>query len=172
VITLVVVKAMKIAVALLIVSDRVCAGVMEDRSGPEAEDALRSFADVVDKGCVPDDYAEIRSRLIGWCERGIDVILTIGGTGLSPRDVTPEATRSVIEREVPALSWALLFNGLISTPRAALSRALAGVRGRTLIINLPGSPSAVRSSIEYLQGILPHAVSVIRGAGREEHQAG
>ena len=120
---------------------------------------------------VPDDYAQIRSRLIEWCDREVDLIFTIGGTGLSPRDVTPEATRSVIEREAPGLSCALLLNGLIETPRAMLSRAVAGVRGRTLIINLPGSPSAVRGAIAYLKDVLPHAIEVMQGQGREDHTA-
>jgi len=160
---------MKIKAALLIASDRISAGLAEDRSGREGRVALQSFADVVETVVVPDDYAQIRSRLLQWCESGIDLILTIGGTGLSPRDVTPEATRSVIDREAPGLSMALLFNGLISTPRAMLSRAVAGVRGGSLIINLPGSPSAVRGSIEYLKQVLPHALDVIRGVTHQDH---
>ncbi len=163
---------MAIRAAVLVVSDRISAGLMEDRSGEEAAAALKAFAEVAHKDVVADDYAEIRRCLINWCEDGMDLILTIGGTGLSPRDVTPEATRSLVEREAPGLAWALLFNGLLSTPRAMLSRAVVGVRSRTLIINLPGSPSAVRESIEYLQDVLPHAIEIIRGEGRESHETG
>jgi len=162
----------KIRAALLIVSDRISAGMAEDSSGTEASAALQPLAEVVETSVVPDDYAQIRSRLLQWSEAGIEVVFTIGGTGLSPRDVTPEATRSVIERELPGLSFALLFNGLLSTPMAVLSRAVAGVRGGSLIINLPGSPSAVRGSIEYLRDVLPHAVEVIQGGGRQEHETG
>ena len=161
---------MQIRAAVLVVSDRISAGVKEDQSGEQAVAELKGFADVAGKDVVPDDYAEIRRRMLKWCEEGMDLVFTIGGTGLSPRDVTPEATRSILEREVPGLISALLLNGLLSTPRAMLSRAVAGVRGRTLIINLPGSPSAVQGSIEYLQAVLPHAIETIRGEGRESHE--
>lgn len=160
---------MKINAAVLIASDRISAGLKQDESGQEAKAALLSFAEVVETSVVPDDYDQIRSRLIEWCDRDIDLIFTIGGTGLSPRDVTPEATRSVIDREAPGLSMALLVNGLSSTRRAMLSRAVAGVRGRSLIINLPGSPAAVRESIEFLKDVLPHAIELIHGVGRENH---
>jgi len=160
---------MEIRTALLVVSDSVSAGLEEDRSGEQAAAALEAFARVEARDVVADDYAEIRRRLLEWCDGGMELVFTIGGTGLGPRDVTPEATRSVVEREVPGLTSALLLNGLLSTPRAMLSRGVAGVRGRTLIINLPGSPGAVRESIEYLGGVLPHAIEMIRGGGWESH---
>ena len=160
---------MKIRAALLIVSDRISAGLKADRSGEEASAALQTFAEVVEKSVVADEYAEIRRRLLEWCDGGIDLIFTIGGTGFSPRDVTPEATRSVIEREASGVSLGLLFHGLSHTPRAMLSRAVAGIRGRSLIINLPGSPSAVRESIEYLEGILPHALEMMAGRPHDDN---
>lgn len=154
---------MTIKAGVLVVSDRVSRGEKEDRSGEAAVEALQEFCNVVCQDVVPDDYAEIRSLLIQWCENDVDVIITSGGTGFSPRDITPEATRSVIEREARGIASSLLFNGLIDTPKAMLSRAVAGVRGEVLIINMPGSPSAVRSGIEYLKDVLPHAVEVIKG---------
>ncbi len=154
---------MTIKAGVLVVSDRVSRGEEQDKSGEAAVEALQDFCDVVCQEVVSDDYAEIRTQLLELCAGEVDVIITSGGTGLSPRDVTPEATRSVIEREAPGIAYSLLFNGLIDTPRAMLSRAVSGVRGQTLIINLPGSPSAVRHGIEYLQDVLPHAVEVIKG---------
>jgi molybdopterin adenylyltransferase len=159
---------MGIRAGVLVVSDRVSAGLMEDRSGAEAAAALAAFAEVAEIGVVADDFETIRQRLLEWCGKGLDVIFTVGGTGFSPRDVTPEATRSVIEREAAGLITALVVNGLAGTPRAALSRAAAGLRGRTLIVNLPGSRSAVRESISYLSGVLAHAVEMMRGGGHGE----
>ena len=156
--------------AVLVASDRVAAGEMEDRSGAEAAAALGAFAEVTDTAVVPDERDKISAQLRKWCDAGIDVIVTVGGTGFSPRDVTPEATRAVIDREAPGLAAALLVEGLRITPRAALSRAVAGLRGRTLIINLPGSLSAVRESIAFLRGLLPHAVEMMAGGGHEDEK--
>jgi molybdenum cofactor synthesis domain-containing protein len=152
---------------VLVASDRCSAGKREDESGPAACRALACFTEVVEKVVVPDDYARIRAQLLDWCGRGLDVIVTVGGTGLSPRDVTPEATRSVIDKEVPAITQALLVQGLQQTPKAMLSRAAAGTRATSLIVNLPGSPRAVESGIEYLRESLPHAVEVLRGEANE-----
>lgn len=157
----------KITSAVLIVSDRSAAGIREDLSGPAAMDALHTWTSVHEKIVVPDDYTEIRDQLSRWCREGVDLILTSGGTGFSPRDVTPEATRSVIEKEAPGITQALLLQGLEDTPKAMLSRAVAGIRDRTLIINLPGNPDAVVSGINYLKEALPHAVEVIRGEAEE-----
>ncbi len=154
---------MRPRIALLVVSDRVAAGRMDDESGPEAALALGAAGHVVRTQVVPDDLIAIRDRLLEWCKGGVDVILTLGGTGFSPRDVTPEATRAVIQREAPGLMTALVAKGLSNTPRAALSRAVAGLRGQTLIINLPGSPRAVRESMEILRELLPHAVEMMQG---------
>ncbi len=124
--------------------------------------------DVVEMTVVPDERDQIREILIAWCdEKKLDVILTLGGTGLGPRDVTPEATRDVLERELPALITALLVEGLVSTKRAVLSRAVAGARGHTLIVNLPGSPKAVRQYITYLLDVLPHAAKMLDGGNHE-----
>lgn len=157
-----------IRAGVLVVSDRASKGEMEDRSGPAARAALADFARIVESDIVPDDYARIRERLIEWSDGRLDIILTLGGTGLSPRDLTPEATRSVLDRELPGLVFALLAEGLSATPRAALSRAVAGQRGATLIVNLPGSPAAVTQYVRFLRSVLPHAVSMMRGAGHEE----
>jgi len=160
---------MKLRAGLLVPSDRISAGLREDRSGKEAAAALEPIARVEKFEVVPDDQGEIRSRLIEWADGGLDVIFTLGGTGLGPRDVTPEATRSVLERELPALTTALLVHGLAGTCRAMLSRAVAGVRGQCLIVNLPGNPSAVRELIEYLLEVLPHAIEMIHG-GDHQHE--
>ena len=158
---------MALRAAILVVSDRVSAGTMEDKSGPAAEAALSGLAEVVEKAVVPDERGQIEETLRSWCDGRADVIFTLGGTGFSPRDVTPEATRAVIEREAPGLVVGLVANGLSKTPRAVLSRAIAGLCGRTLVINLPGSVSAVRESIAYLSGVLPHAVEMMAGGGHE-----
>ena len=158
---------MKIESAVLVVSDRVSRGEREDRSGPAAREVLEEFTDVADLAVVPDSYTQIRSRLLEWSAERIDAVFTLGGTGLSPRDITPEATESVIEKKIPAMTTALLFNGLRDTPKAMLTRGVAGVRGRTLIVNLPGNPDAVRGGLEYLQEVLPHAVEVLQGRANE-----
>lgn len=154
---------MMIRAAILVTSDRISEGVEQDRSGRAAADALAGVAEVVELRVVPDDFERIAESLRQWSDSGVDLILTIGGTGLGPRDVTPEATRSVLAREAPGISTALLVRGLRATARAMLSRAAAGVRGNTLIVNLPGSTSAVRESLECLLPALPHALEVIRG---------
>jgi len=158
---------MKIESAVLVVSDRASRGEREDRSGPAAREVLQEFTDVTDLAVVPDSYTQIRSRLLEWSAERIDAVFTLGGTGLSPRDITPEATESVIEKKIPAMTTALLFNGLMDTPKAMLTRGVAGVRGRTLIVNLPGNPDAVRAGLEYLQDVLPHAVEVLQGRANE-----
>jgi molybdenum cofactor synthesis domain-containing protein len=154
---------MQIRAAILVTSDRIARGLEQDRSGEAAAELLAEVADVAEVRVVPDDPDEIVRALREWCGEGMDLVLTVGGTGLSPRDVTPEATRSVLERETPGISAALLFQGLAFTPRAMLSRAASGVCGKTLIINLPGSTSAVQQSIPYLLQVLTHALETIRG---------
>jgi len=158
----------KIQIGILVLSDRASAGVYEDESGPEAIEALKGVGDVAEKEVIPDDSSRIREILIDWSDkRRLDVIFTLGGTGFSARDVTPEATRLVLDRETPGITTALLLNGLEKTKRAMLSRAASGLRGHTLIVNLPGKPSAVRESIEYLRDVLPHAVGMAHGGDHE-----
>jgi len=158
---------MKLKAALLVTSDRVSRGEAEDESGEAARELLAPVAEVVEKRVVPDEAEAIRRVLMEWSDAGLDVVLTIGGTGLSPRDVTAEVTRSVIEKEAGGIRTALLVRGLQSTPRAMLSGATAGVRGRTLIVNLPGSRSAVREYVELLVEVLPHAAEMMRGETHE-----
>ncbi len=122
----------------------------------------------VDYQIVPDEQALIRAKLRLWADSGtVDLILTTGGTGLAPRDRTPEATREVIEREVPGLAELMRFSGVQKTRKAALSRGVCGVRQRTLIVNLPGSPKGAKESLEAVLDILPHAVDTITGERRE-----
>lgn len=163
---------MKILVGILTVSDRCAAGARADASGP----ALKRLADeqgweVVEYSVVPDETALIEEVLLDWCDRrGLDVILTTGGTGLGPRDVTPEATRRVLERELPGLPERMRLRHAQSSPRACLSRAVAGSRGRSLILNLPGSPRGARESLCAVLEVLPHAAQMLAGGGHEEER--
>ncbi len=155
----------KMRVAILTVSDRAAAGTYEDRSGPSlanlVKDALR--AEVAEMVIVPDERSEIAERLRKWADvDDVDLILTTGGTGFSPRDVTPEATIDVIERAAPGLAEVMRAASLQVTPYAMLSRAVAGIRGSTLIINLPGSPKGAVENLRAVLSVLHHAVALIR----------
>ncbi|RLE28164.1 molybdenum cofactor biosynthesis protein [Candidatus Acetothermia bacterium] len=159
-------------VGVLTVSDRAFRGEREDASGPLLRRLMeeRLGAEVVAQGVVPDEEGTIVARLEEWCdELSLDLIITTGGTGFAPRDVTPEATRRVLEREAPGLAEAMRLEGLRKTPHALLSRGVAGIRGRTLIVNLPGSPKAVREGLEVILPALPHAVATLRGTAGEDH---
>ena len=155
--------------AVLTISDAGARGERADTSG----DAIVAWAEakgyaLVERHLVPDDVVPIATALTSWSDRGeIDLVLTTGGTGLSMRDVTPEATRAVIDREAPGISERLRVSCLTTFPRAALSRGISGMRGRTLIVNLPGSPNAVRDSLAALDPIIDHAVAILAGEATE-----
>jgi len=151
--------------ALITISDRSFRGEREDLTGPELRKYLEGKgARIVQMLIVPDDKEIIKAKLIELCDQGEppEIILTAGGTGLSPRDVTPEATKEVLEKEIPGISEAMRIKSLQITPAAMLSRAVAGLRKKTLIVNLPGSPKAARENLEAVIPALPHALEIIR----------
>lgn len=150
---------------VLTISDMGARGQRQDTSGAAIRELIASLEASVDRyQVIADDAALISSRLRAWAdEDGLDLVLTTGGTGLGPRDVTPQATLEVIDYEVPGLTEAMRAEGLKQTPMAMLSRAIAGVRGRTLIVNLPGSPRGVRENLSVLLPVLPHALETLRG---------
>jgi len=158
-----------ITAGIITVSDRGARGEREDLSGAAIARLLATSSARVDAvAIVPDEKNSIQALLMEFADqRGLDLILTTGGTGLSPRDVTPEATREVIEREIPGLIEMVRREGALKTPFAALSRAVAGIRGRSLIINLPGSPVAVKENLEVLLPLLNHAIEKIQGDQRD-----
>ena len=154
-----------IRVAILTVSDRSARGERPDASGPALVQAVRDGlpqATVVETGLVADEAGRISAQLVHWADDlRLDLILTTGGTGFAPRDVTPEATRAIIEREAPGLAEAMRAASLRVTPHAMLSRAVAGMRGRCLIVNLPGSPRAAVENLATLLPVLPHALQLL-----------
>lgn len=154
---------------IVTISDKGFAGEREDKSALVIREMLGSIAaTVVAYKIVPDEPDRIKEALISLVdEEKVDLILTTGGTGFSPRDNTPEATKSVIEREVPGIPEAIRWEGVKKTPRAILSRAVAGIRHQTLIINLPGSPKGVRESLEAIMPALPHGLEVLTGRSDE-----
>lgn len=155
-------------IGILTVSDKGARGEREDRSGPAIREIMEGLgAEIVHAKIVPDEQDEIRAALIDWSDEGLDLILTTGGTGFSPRDWTPEATKTVIDRETPGIPEAMRRAGMEKTPTAMLSRAAAGIRKRTLIVNLPGSEKAVRESLEAILPALPHGVEVLKGTASE-----
>ena len=153
--------------AVLTVSDRSFRGERPDAGGPLVVEILKNAGyAVTETAIVPDEKGRIEAALRQWCDREpVDLIVTTGGTGFAPRDVTPEATRAVVDREIPAIPQAMLFASLQITPRAMLSRAAAGTRGQSLIVNLPGSEKAARENLEAVLHTLGHALEMIRGGG-------
>ena len=165
---------MTVRAGVITVSTRGAAGERADESGPAMREGLvAAGAEVVHEAVVPDDVERIATAIIGAVRAGANVVLTTGGTGLSPNDVTPEATRRVIDREVPGIAEALRARSLEKTPHGMLSRGVAGAVGPTLVINLPGSPRAVRESLEVLLPVLPHAIELLAGeTGETGHARG
>jgi len=158
-----------IRASVVTVSDKGYAGEREDVSGPLLAALLRKMgAEIESQRIVPDEQVEIEQELTRLADEArVDLVVTTGGTGPTPRDITPEATLTVIEREMPGLAELLRFEGYRKTTLAVLSRGVAGIRGGTLIVNLPGSPKAVREGMETLTPILPHAIRMLRGVHTE-----
>ncbi|MEW5975684.1 MAG: MogA/MoaB family molybdenum cofactor biosynthesis protein [Acidobacteriota bacterium] len=150
---------------VITISDSASKGEREDLSGPAVREELEKLGiPVVGAEVVADDLDQIRRALVRHSdELEIDLVVTTGGTGLAPRDVTPEATRAVMDKEVPGLAELMRLKGIEATPRASLSRAVVGVRKRTLIVNLPGSVKGVRQNLAALASVLPHALEVLSG---------
>ena len=151
--------------AIVTVSDSVAGGAREDVSGPTVARILESAGwEVHSAEIVPDDFSLLRERLSALgSDTELDAVFTTGGTGIGPRDRTPEATTSVMERSVPGLAELMRRAGVEKTPLAALSRAVVGVKGKVLLVNLPGSPSGAEDSLRAILDVLPHAVAVVRG---------
>jgi len=154
---------MSLRFGILTVSDRSARGERPDLSGPALSELITARGWNVERTAIlPDDLEALRQLLSSWADDGgLDVILTTGGTGFARRDVTPEATRLVMEREAPGLAEAMRFESLKVTPHAMLSRALAGIRGKVLIVNLPGSPKAAQENLRVILPVLPHAVELL-----------
>jgi len=165
---------MRMNAAVITVSDKGFAGKRKDISGPMVADGLRAMgASVLEQIIVPDEEDQIIATLTYLADSGdLDVIITTGGTGLAPRDRTPEATLQVLDRRAPGLAEVLRSEGYKKTPRAMVSRGVAGLRGKCIIINLPGSTKAVRDGMETLKDILPHAIQMAQGEDLEhgEHK--
>ncbi len=161
---------MAIRVSILTVSDRSSRAERPDSSGPALQSAAQQQGwQIVATGIVPDDADQIARKLAEWADSGLcDLILTTGGTGFTARDVTPEATLTIIERQTPGITQAILIESLKITPHAMLSRAVSGIRAHTLIVNLPGSPKAAVENLEIILPVLPHAVELLRGDPQAE----
>ena len=154
---------------VITVSDRGARGERVDGSGPEIARLLQGLEmEIVGRQIIPDEKELIRQALIEWSDgEKTDLILTTGGTGVSPRDVTPDATKEIIEREIPGMAEAMRHQSMKLTPHAMISRAMAGIRGRTLIINLPGSPKGARENLSVILPALLHAIEKIKGDDKD-----
>jgi len=154
---------------ILTISDKGSKGERQDKSGVAIREILSKMgARIVNYDIIPDEKELIAEKLVNWADRdNLDVVITTGGTGLTPRDVTPEATLAVVDRIVPGFAEAMRAESLKKTPHAMLSRAVVGTRGQCLIVNLPGSPGAVRECLAVILPALPHAVETLRGLAGE-----
>jgi len=152
-----------IKIGIITVSDRSSRGEREDLSGPE----IKKWCDkmgysVAEELIIPDELEIIKNSLIELSDKAFDLVLTTGGTGFAPRDMTPEATRAVIEKEAPGFAEVMRMRSLQITPHAMLSRAVSGIRKKTLIINLPGSPKGARENLEFIESAIPHGLKLLR----------
>lgn len=156
-----------IEIAVLTSSDRCSRGEAEDLSGRLIGELVKGIGGrVAAYDIVPDEIPAIKEKLLHYCDRlAVDVVITTGGTGFSRRDVTPEATLQVIERNIPGLPELMRAEGLKKTKKAALSRGICGIRGNTIVINLPGSPKAVKENLEAVLDLIPHSLEMLRGGG-------
>jgi molybdenum cofactor synthesis domain-containing protein len=163
----------KIRAVVITVSDRCARGLAQDESGPALVRLLQEMgAEIVAAVVVPDDLEPLADRLRSFADdANVNLVITTGGTGLSPRDNTPEATRAVIQREAPGLAEAMRMETLRQTPQAMLSRGVCGVRSDALIINLPGAPKGVRESFNVIKPVLPHAIALLAGKPHAEANA-
>jgi molybdenum cofactor synthesis domain-containing protein len=152
------------SVCILICSDRASKGEREDKTGPLLDSTAHKLGySVFELKVVPDERKVISDQIKTWASKGVDLIITSGGTGVGPRDVTPEATLDVVEKEIPGLPLMALIFSLQKTPHAALSRAKAGVIGQTIVVNLPGSPSGAQEIFELIDPALKHAIPIVHG---------
>ena len=161
---------MPIRAVVITISDRSSNGERPDLSGPALVDLCRGQGwEIIGTEIIPDELEIIKNQLIKYCENStVDIILTSGGTGFAPRDITPEATLSIIERNAPGLAEAMRFHSMSNTPHAVLSRGVTGIRNNTLIINLPGSPRAAVENLSYILPVLPHAVELLNNSPESE----
>lgn len=160
---------MSFTIGVITVSDKGAAGERKDTSGPLIEEMLKEIGGILNKYViVPDDRDKIANTLRNMCDVDkLDVIFTTGGTGFSPRDLTPEATLDVIDRLAPGISEAIRMKSLSITPKAMLSRAVSGIRKQSLIVNLPGSPKGVKESLEVIMPALSHGIGILKGVEGE-----